>query len=53
MRRRSVFAALALAVAGFLLPMPVLAKEATVTLEISGMTLEAPAYPRCSLHWKL
>ena len=38
MKRRSVFAALAVAVGGFLLPMSVLAKEATVTLEISGMT---------------
>jgi hypothetical protein len=33
-----VFAALAVAVAGFLLPMLVLGKEATVTPEISGIT---------------
>jgi hypothetical protein len=38
MKRRSVFAALALAVAGLLPPMSVAAKESSVTLEISGMT---------------
>jgi hypothetical protein len=38
MRRRSVFAALALASAELWLPVSVAAKESTVTLEISGMT---------------
>jgi hypothetical protein len=38
MKRRSVFAVLAVTGAGFLLPMTLLAKEATVTLEIGGMT---------------
>jgi hypothetical protein len=38
MKRRSVFVALTVAVVGFLLPLSVLAKEATVTLEITGMT---------------
>ena len=38
MKRRSVFAVLPAAAVGFLLPMSVLAKEVTVTLEITGMT---------------
>jgi hypothetical protein len=38
MKRRSVFAALALAGVGLWLPVSVAAKESTVTLEISGMT---------------
>jgi len=38
MKTRSVLAALGLLLAGFLMVLPVAAKEATVTLEISGMT---------------
>jgi hypothetical protein len=38
MKRRNVFAALALAGAGFLPPMSLSAKESTVTLQISGVT---------------
>jgi len=38
MKRRSVFAALALAGAGLWVPVSVSAKESTVTLEISCMT---------------
>jgi hypothetical protein len=38
MKRRTMFAALALAGTGLLAPMSVAAEESTVTLAISGMT---------------
>jgi hypothetical protein len=38
MKKRSVFAVLTLAVAGLILPVSAATKEATITLEISGMT---------------
>jgi hypothetical protein len=38
MKRRSVFTVLTLAAAGLILPVLAATKEATVTLEISGMT---------------